>query len=219
MDVNDYLTQLAAANHHGFGFLVAYGTTWLVAAVLGWRLGARVGAWAALFQGMVGLPLGLALTAVAAQGARPEDQTLNALSVYLGSGQLLVLPLAVALVRARRHLLAVVVLAVVLAVHLVPYSWLYGTAAYLVVAVVVAVGTAVVVARSHRARVPARTHEAHGAPEASEAPEAHGAPETPEATESHNKDAEEAGQAGSVVAICMLTGLALLAGGVAALVS
>lgn len=149
-DVGDYLAHLADVNRHGFGFLLAYGTTWLVAAVLWWRLGPRVGAFAALFQGMVALPLALGLTALAAPGETPEDPTMEALSIYLSMGQLLVLPLAVVLILRGLYLLPAAVLAAVVAVHFVPYSWLYGTPLYAVLGVVIAVAVAVVVAQQDR---------------------------------------------------------------------
>ena len=146
METQDYLVELARVNRHGFGFLLGYGTTWLIAAALSHRLGERVGTYAALFQGMVGLPFSLGLTAWAAAGPRPEDATLGPLSFYLSMGQLLVLPVAIVLVVHRRHVWAVSLLAVVLAVHFVPYAWLYDTPVYLVVGAVVAVGAAVLVA-------------------------------------------------------------------------
>lgn len=147
MDVQEYLRELAQVNRHGFGFLIAYGSTWFAAAALGWRFGARVGAYAALFQGLAGLPLGLLLTAVAADGSRPEDASLTSLSIYLSTGQLLMLPLVIVLVTLQRYTVAVAALAVTLAVHFVPYAWLYSTPIYIVMAAVVAVGTAVLVAR------------------------------------------------------------------------
>lgn len=113
MDVQDYLRELAQVNQNGFGFLIAYGFTWLTAA----------------------------------QGARPDDPTLNALSIYLSMGQLLVLPFVIVLVTRGRYTMAVATLAVTLAVHFVPYAWLYSTPIYLAVAAVVAVGTAVLTAR------------------------------------------------------------------------
>lgn len=147
MDVLDYLHELALVNRGGAGFLLAYGVTWLVAAAVAWKFGARAGAFGALFQGMVGLPMGLGLTALLARGPRPEEETLNALSFYLSMGQLLVLPLAIILIVKERYSLAVGVLATVLAVHFVPYAWLYQTVTYLVVAVVVAAGAAASLAR------------------------------------------------------------------------
>lgn len=143
MDPDEYLRALAVANRHGFGFLIAYGTTWTAAGLVGRRFGPRAGAFAVLAQGMVALPLALLLTQVAAAGPRPDDPTLGALSVYLSTGQLLALPFVVVLVRAGRHTLAVAAVAVVLAVHFVPYAWLYGTPVYVVVAAVVALVAAV----------------------------------------------------------------------------
>lgn len=147
MDVQGYLDALAETNRHRFGFLLAYGSTWLVAALVWHRFGPRVGCYAALFQGMVGLPLGLLLTAVAAVGERPEHEALGSLSIYLAVGQLLALPLVIVLLARESYVHAVAALAVVLAVHFVPYAWLYGTPLYLGVGAVVAVGAAVVVAR------------------------------------------------------------------------
>ena len=149
-DVGDYLSQLADVNRHGFGFLLAYGTTWLVAAALWWRLGPRVGAFAALFQGMVALPLGLGLTALGSVGERPQDPSMNAVSIYLAMGQLLLLPLAVVLIARRHFLLATAFQAVVVAVHFVPYSWLYGTPLFAVMGTVIAVAVTVVVAQQGR---------------------------------------------------------------------
>lgn len=149
-DVGDYLSTLATVNRHGFGFLLAYGTTWLVAALLWWRLGPRVGAFAALFQGMVALPLALGLTALGAVGQAPDDPTMNALAIYLSMGQLLVIPLAVVLIVRGSYLVPVALLAAVVAVHFVPYSWLYGTPLYAVLGAVIAVAVAVVVGLQDR---------------------------------------------------------------------
>ncbi|WP_131104000.1 DUF7010 family protein [Ornithinimicrobium sufpigmenti] len=149
-DVGDYLSALATVNRLGFGFLLAYGTTWLAAAALWWRLGPKVGAYAALFQGMVALPLGLGLTALFAAGERPGDPTMNALSIYLAMGQLLLLPLAIVLIVRQQLLLATAFQAVVIAVHFVPYSWLYGTPLFAVLAPVIAIAVTVVVAQQDR---------------------------------------------------------------------
>ncbi|WP_256838187.1 DUF7010 family protein [Ornithinimicrobium faecis] len=156
-DVQDYLEVLAEVNHNGFGFLVAFGLTWLVAGGIWLRFGEKAGAYAALFQGTAGVPLGLLLTSLTATAGRPDDPSMNALSIYLGAGQLLVLPLAIVLIVQHRYLAVAAVMALVLAVHFVPYAWLYGTPVYLAAAAVVAVLTATVVAidlsreRSHGA--------------------------------------------------------------------
>lgn len=149
-DTRAYLEILAEVNRNGFGFLLAFGLTWLVAGVVWARWGDRAGAYAALFQGLVGTPLGLLLTAASATADRPDDPTMTALSIYLATGQLLVLPLAIVLVVRERYSHALSVLVTVMAVHLVPYSWLYRTPVYAAVAVAIAVLTATVVANSLR---------------------------------------------------------------------
>lgn len=147
MDVQQYLTELSQVNRNGFGFLLAYGVTWLVAAIATIKFDERVGAYTALFQGLVGLPFGLLITALTQTGPRPDNHTLNMLSIYLSMGQLMVLPVSIVLLTHRQHTLAVVVLAIGLAVHLVPYSWLYATPVYAVVASSIAVGNGIALAR------------------------------------------------------------------------
>ena len=85
-------------------------------------IGERVGTCAALLQGMVGSPLGLLLMRVVADGMRPADPV-------------------IVLTALGRNSLAVAALAVTLAVHFVPYSWLYATPNYIVVGFLIAVGT------------------------------------------------------------------------------
>jgi hypothetical protein len=54
--VPEYTAALGEATGHGWGFLAAYGLTWLACALL-WRLQKpEVAAYATLFQGMVALP-------------------------------------------------------------------------------------------------------------------------------------------------------------------
>lgn len=138
-DVNNYLDALATVNRHGFGFLLAYGLTWLLAALI-WRTkGDRAGAYAALFQGMIALPIAFGLVALTAVGSRPGDPTMNMLSTYLAVGQLMVLPLVIVLVMSRRYTMAVAILAATTAVHFLPYTWLYQTPIYLVMAIVIAI--------------------------------------------------------------------------------
>lgn len=146
-DVQPYLDALAETNRQGFGFLVAFGVTWLVAALIWTAIGDRAGAYAALLQGMVGLPAGLALTAWGVVGERPENDTMNELSIYLSVGQLFVLPLVIALLARGYYVVAVASLSAVTAVHFVPYTWLYGTPIYVAIAAVIAVGIAVIVGR------------------------------------------------------------------------
>lgn len=146
-DVERYVETLAQVNQHGYAFLLAYGTTWCMTGLVWRRFGARVGAYTALFQGMVALPAALALQAATAQGERPIDPVLNELSVYLSTGQLLALPVAIVLIMDRRYAVATLLLSVVTAVHFAPYSWLYGTPLYVVTAGAITIGVIVVLKR------------------------------------------------------------------------
>jgi hypothetical protein len=85
----------------------------------------------------------LGLTWLMATGTRPEHPTMDVLVVFLASGQLLALPLAIVLVRRELYGLVVAVLAITTAVHFVPYTWLYSTPVYVVAAATVAVVTSV----------------------------------------------------------------------------
>ncbi len=96
---------------------------------------------------------GAMATTVSARGARPADPTLNSLSIYLSTGQLLVLPFVIVLITRQRDAAAVATLAVTMAVHFVPYARLYAAPVYVVVAAVVALGTAVLFARDSPERL------------------------------------------------------------------
>lgn len=137
------LDQLATLNRHGFAFLLAYGLTWLAAAAVWRRRGARAGAYAVLFQGLLALPIALGLTALTATGPRPDAPLLDQLSVVLAMSQVFALPLVGYLIMAERHRTAVLAVAVSLVVHLPPYSWLYRTPLYLGLAGVLAVALVV----------------------------------------------------------------------------
>lgn len=138
--IPEYTHALGEATGHGWGFLAAYGGTWLVCAILWYRTSPRTAAYATLFQGMVALPIALGLTAITATVDRPELDGMDMLSVLLSVGQLLVLPLVIFLVATRRYTLVPLAMAIVLVVHFAPYSWLYATPLYLIMGAAVAIG-------------------------------------------------------------------------------
>lgn len=134
-------------NRNGFGFLLANGVTWLVASVTTLRFGGGVGAHSSLLQRLLDLPLGLLITALTQTGSQPDDSALNELRINLSLGQLLVLAVAFVMLTQRQYEVFVAALAMGLAVHVVPYSWLYATSAYTIVAILIAVDTGVSLAR------------------------------------------------------------------------
>lgn len=134
------LNRLATVNHHGFAFLFAYGLTWLLAAaVWRWR-GEHAGAYAVLLQGVIALPIAFGLMAVTSAGPRPQNPLLDELSTALAVSQVFALPILIYLILRRAHRQVPIVLAAVTIVHFSPYSWLYRTPLYMVLAGVLAIG-------------------------------------------------------------------------------
>jgi hypothetical protein len=143
MTVAEYLHALGEATGHGWGFLAAYGLTWLVCAVAWHRWSAKVAAYCTAFQGTVALPLALALTAVGPGAPRPSMPGLDSLSILLSTGQLLGLPIVIYLVATGRFTLVPLSMTILLVVHFAPYSWLYATPLYLVMGGVLSVAAVI----------------------------------------------------------------------------
>lgn len=150
MSVDEYRHALAASTGHGWGFLTAYGLTWLACAVLWSRRGARVGAFCTLFQGMVALPLALLLTAATQGPPRPTLPGLDNLSVVLACGQLLGLPMVAHLVARDRFTQVPSAMIILLVVHFAPYSWLYATPLYFAMGAAVSIAAVIVAATAPR---------------------------------------------------------------------
>lgn len=146
MDVEEYTRALAIANRHGWAFLAAYGTTWLISAAAWARATPRTAAVVTLFQGMVALPLALVLTLLTLGPPRPSLEALDSLSVAMATGQLLGLPVVIFFIMSQRYTLVPLGMVVLLVVHFAPYSWLYGTPLYMVMGGAISI-TAVVVSR------------------------------------------------------------------------
>lgn len=161
MDVEEYTRALAAANRHGWAFLAAYGTTWLVAAMAWAKASPRTAAIVTLFQGTVGLPVALALTLLTPGPPPPHHAALDSLSLTVATGQLLGLPVVIFLVLSRRYTLVPLGLVILLVVHFAPYSWLYGTPLYMVLGGVISLAAALVSRHAEREGGPGPTVGAH----------------------------------------------------------
>ncbi|MGO1538930.1 MAG: DUF7010 family protein [Leucobacter sp.] len=159
MELIDSLQQLADQNYSGVAFLTAYGVTWLVCAGV-WRSAReRTAAYVTLFQGGVAFPLALGLSVlIGALGAdRPVDPAITQLSILIGTSQLLGLPFLIYLIVSRRHTLLPFAFAAITSMHFVLYSWLYQTPLYIVMAVLISLGTMMVMTATpeQRSRVAA----------------------------------------------------------------
>lgn len=167
MTIPEYTHALGEATRHGWGFLVAYGATWLACAILWRRASPRTAAYATLFQGMVALPIALGLTALTAGADRPVLEGMDMLSVLLSAGQLLALPLVIFLVASRRYAQVPLAMAMVLVVHFAPYSWLYATPLYLIMGAAVTIGVTAAMGIKGRADRPEEQRSAMQAGRAS----------------------------------------------------
>lgn len=143
-NLEDVLLELAEINYKGAVFLLAYGVTWLVCALLWRRISPRHAALATLFQGMFALPVALGVSAwLGMFDARPGGELVTQLSVLVSLSQLLVLPLLIVLAARGQHTLVPLWFALAGAVHFVPYAWLYQSLVYVVMPIVLALGLAI----------------------------------------------------------------------------
>lgn len=150
MTLDEYRLALAEANRFGWGFLAAYGATWLVCGLAWQRASARTGAFFTLFQGLAALPVAILLTALTPGPPVPEMPSIEALVILLAAGQNLGLPIVIYLTVSRRYHMVPLAMALMVAVHFAPYSWLYATPLYLVIGGAVSVGAAVAMAVGDR---------------------------------------------------------------------
>lgn len=151
MPVDVWRSALQEASHAGYGFLLAFGLTWMLSGWVWRRWSPQAGVVAVLAQDFVALPVALTLSMVDSGGPRPSDPVLDSVSIYLLSGQLLAIPVVLVLVARRRFSLATGLLSVVVTVHFVPYGWLYDTLVYPVVGLACVVGVCVVMLRHPQA--------------------------------------------------------------------
>ncbi|MCC2322266.1 DUF7010 family protein [Cellulomonas xiejunii] len=143
-DVEELLVELAEVNHRGAVFLLAYGTTWLVCAVLWRTLRSDRAAMATLFQGMVALPVALVVSAgLGMFDERPGGEAITQLGILISMSQLLVLPLLIVLFARGRYTVVPLVFSVAGAIHFLPYAWLYQSGLYILMPIVIAVGLAI----------------------------------------------------------------------------
>lgn len=150
MTIDEYRSAFAVANRYGWGFLAAYGTTWLVCGVVWRKASARTGAFCTLFQGLAALPVAILLTALTPGPPAPELAAMDNLVTLLASGQMLGLPIVIYLTVVHRYSLVPLAMALLVAVHFAPYSWLYDTPLYLVMGGAVSVGAVVAMALGSR---------------------------------------------------------------------
>ena len=138
-DLDRALNEVSASSAGGAPFLIAYGLTFLITAILSFFLPKPIVALVALFQGSVALPLALWLER--RLGTRPmaPDNPLRSLSGQMAVSQVLALP-ALIVAYSLNPGAVPVVLASLGGVHFLPYAWLHRTHVYIGFAIATSLG-------------------------------------------------------------------------------
>ena len=138
-DLNRALDEVSASSAGGAAFLIAYGGTFLVTAILSFFLSRQIVALIAMFQGGVALPLAFWLERRMGSQRMSADNPLRPLSAQMAMSQALGLPLLI-LVYSLNPAGIPLTLAALGGVHFLPYAWLQRTRIYTFFAVAVSLG-------------------------------------------------------------------------------
>lgn len=138
-DLRQALDEVSASAAGGAPFLMAFGTTFVIAALLAFVLPRPVAAMVAMFQGAAALPAALWLERRLGWRRMTADNPLHALSAQLAMSQNLALPAWIVAYSLNPGAVPVV-MAATGAAHFLPYAWLHRNRAYAVVAVALSLG-------------------------------------------------------------------------------
>ncbi len=139
-DLDQAFTEVSASSSGGAPFLIAYGGTFLITAILSLLLPRRTVAWIAMFQGGVALPLAFWLERKMGTTRMAPTNPLRQLSVQMAMSQALGLPLLI-LVYSLNPGGIPLALASLGGVYFLPYAWLHRTRIYAVFAFAVSIGS------------------------------------------------------------------------------
>ncbi len=141
MDLGTARTDATRSSGGGVAFLMAYGTTLLLAGLLTFWLPVRLAALVIMFQGGVALPAAFVLERLLGFPPMAPDNPLRPLSVQLAMVQVVALP-AVIITYQLDPTYVPAVFAAIGGGHFLPYAWVHRTRIYLVLAVTVSLGSA-----------------------------------------------------------------------------
>lgn len=138
-DLDAARADVTRSSGGGIAFLVAYGTTLLIAGVLAFFLPVPIAALVILFQGGVALPLAFIIER-RLYPPMASDNPLRSLSIQLAMVQVVALP-AVIVVYTLNPIWVPAIFAAIGGGHFLPYAWLHRTRVYIVLGVVVSLGS------------------------------------------------------------------------------
>jgi hypothetical protein len=132
--------DVTASAAGGAPFLIAFGATILLTALVSLAVPADTAALVLLFQGNIALPVGFLLERRMARRRMSRGNPLRALSIQLAMSQIVALP-AVIIVYSLAPWAVPAAFAGAGAAHFFPYAWLHRTPVYIVVGVAISVGS------------------------------------------------------------------------------
>lgn len=138
-NLDQALAEVSASSAGGAPFLIAFGATFFVTAILSFFIPRPAAALVAMFQGGVALPLALWLERRLGWRRMAPDNPLRALAGQMAMSQNLALP-AWIVVYSLNPAAIPVVMAATGAAHFLPYAWLHRTRAYAVLAAALSLG-------------------------------------------------------------------------------
>jgi hypothetical protein len=138
-DLKQAFTEVSASSSGGAPFLIAYGATFFITAVLSFFIPKPATALIAMFQGGLALPVAFWLERKLGSRRMASDNPLRPLSVQMAMSQALGLP-ALILVYSLNPVGIPLALASLGGVHFLPYAWLHRTRIYAVAAFAVSIG-------------------------------------------------------------------------------
>ena len=131
--------EVSQSSAGGAAFLICFGASLLVCAMLSFFLPVRQAALAVMFQGGVALPCAFLLERRMAWGPMAKDNPLNVLSVQLAMSQIVAFPIVIAMFDLRPGAVPLA-MASIAGGHFLPYAWLQRTNVYIWLGVVVSAG-------------------------------------------------------------------------------
>jgi hypothetical protein len=142
-DLTKAFNEVSASSMGGAPFLISYGATFLITAILSFFIPRATAALIALFQGGIALPIAFWLEQKMGIKRMTPDNPLRSLSVQMAMSQALGLPVLI-LVYSLNPLGIPLALASLGGIHFLPYAWLHRTRIYIYFAIAVSMGAFVI---------------------------------------------------------------------------
>ena len=133
------LDEVSASSAGGAPFLICYGITFIITAVLSFFLPRETSAIIVMFQGGVALPASFQLERMMGQGRMSAENPLKNLSAQLAVSQALAIPFLIVAYTVNPNQIPVI-MAGLGGVHFLPYAWLHRTRLYIAIGVIISLG-------------------------------------------------------------------------------